>query len=152
MSRPRFARRLRGPRALTLAFAPRLILPLSGDVRFLLPLTRLRPAGARSPRSDRIVGAKDLLIDTTNREIAQVEDCASVAFRSRLRGKRLHNCILDSSGIPTIAVLSYLVKPYDVHQMRCYPASTRIKYVASYEAEGSATANSRRLRFDSFRR
>ena len=30
MSRPRFARRVRGPRALTLAFAPRLILQLSG--------------------------------------------------------------------------------------------------------------------------
>jgi hypothetical protein len=30
VSRPRFARRVRGPRALTLAFAPRLIIQLSG--------------------------------------------------------------------------------------------------------------------------
>ena len=35
MSRPRFARRIRGRRALTLAFAPRLIIPLSGACQIL---------------------------------------------------------------------------------------------------------------------
>ena len=34
MSRPRFARRVRGLRALTLAFAPRLIIQLSGECQF----------------------------------------------------------------------------------------------------------------------
>jgi hypothetical protein len=33
VSRPRFARRVRGRRALTLAFAPRLIIQLSGECR-----------------------------------------------------------------------------------------------------------------------
>ena len=35
MSRPRFARRVRGRRALTLAFAPRLIIQLSGECQIL---------------------------------------------------------------------------------------------------------------------
>jgi len=34
VSRPRFARRVRGRRALTLAFAPRLIIQLSGGCHF----------------------------------------------------------------------------------------------------------------------
>ena len=46
MSRPRFARRVRGRRALTLAFAPRLIIQLSGGCQIsMLPRTvcPLRP-------------------------------------------------------------------------------------------------------------
>ncbi len=35
MSRPRFARRVRGRRALTLAFAPRLIIQLSGGCQIV---------------------------------------------------------------------------------------------------------------------
>jgi hypothetical protein len=47
VSRPRFARRVRGRRALTPAFAPRLIIQLSRDVRFLVLRTGLRPESMR---------------------------------------------------------------------------------------------------------
>ena len=40
MSRPRFARRVRGRRALTLAFAPRLIIQLSGGCQILTSTNR----------------------------------------------------------------------------------------------------------------
>ena len=40
MSRPRFARRIRGRRALTLAFAPRLIIQLSGGCHILTSTNR----------------------------------------------------------------------------------------------------------------
>jgi hypothetical protein len=40
VSRPRFARRVRGRRALTLAFAPRLIIQLSGGCQILTSTNR----------------------------------------------------------------------------------------------------------------
>ena len=40
MSRPRFARRVRGRRALTLAFAPRLIIQLSGECQIFTSTNR----------------------------------------------------------------------------------------------------------------
>ena len=40
MSRPRFARRVRGRRALTLAFAPRLIIQLSGGCQIFTSTNR----------------------------------------------------------------------------------------------------------------
>jgi hypothetical protein len=40
VSRPRFARRVRGQRALTLAFAPRLIIQLSGGCQILTSTNR----------------------------------------------------------------------------------------------------------------
>ena len=43
MSRPRFARRVRGHRALTLAFAPRLIIQLSGGCQISSSTNRAPP-------------------------------------------------------------------------------------------------------------
>ena len=43
MSRPRFARRVRGRRALTLAFAPRLIIQLSGGCQISSSTNRAPP-------------------------------------------------------------------------------------------------------------
>ena len=43
MSRPRFARRVRGRRALTLAFAPRLIIQLSGGCQISSSTNRPPP-------------------------------------------------------------------------------------------------------------
>jgi hypothetical protein len=43
VSRPRFARRVRGPRALTLAFAPRLIIQLSGACQISSSTKRASP-------------------------------------------------------------------------------------------------------------
>jgi hypothetical protein len=40
VSRPRFARRVRGQRALTLTFAPRLIIQLSGGCQILTSTSR----------------------------------------------------------------------------------------------------------------
>ena len=45
MSRPRFARRVRGRRALTLAFAPRLIIQLSGGCQISSSTNRAPPRG-----------------------------------------------------------------------------------------------------------
>ena len=53
MSRPRFARRVRGRRALTLAFAPRLIIQLSGGCQILTSTNR-------APRQSRIAVGEDL--------------------------------------------------------------------------------------------
>jgi hypothetical protein len=47
VSRPRFARRLRGRRALTLAFAPRLIIQLSGGCQ-ISPSTKRAPPRVQS--------------------------------------------------------------------------------------------------------
>jgi len=52
VSRPRFARRVRGRRALTLAFAPRLIIQLSGGCQ-ILTSTNGAPR-----RGDPLLGAK----------------------------------------------------------------------------------------------
>jgi hypothetical protein len=46
VSRPRFARRVRGRRALTLAFAPQLIIQLSGGCQILTALSTYRAARA----------------------------------------------------------------------------------------------------------
>jgi hypothetical protein len=43
VSRPRFARRVRGRRALTLAFAPRLIIQLSGGCQISISTNRAPP-------------------------------------------------------------------------------------------------------------
>jgi len=42
MSRPRFARRIRGRRALTLAFEPRLVIQLSGGCQILTSTNLVR--------------------------------------------------------------------------------------------------------------
>jgi hypothetical protein len=77
VSRPRFARRVRGRRALTLAFAPRLIIQLSGGCQILLPRTGLRAeslseeiwdlrktcSNKHSPTSMRIITYSDLHLE-----------------------------------------------------------------------------------------
>jgi putative SOS response-associated peptidase YedK len=41
-------------------------------------------------------------------------------------------------GMTNIEAISEMLKPYDARQMRCYPISTRINYVANDDAECSA--------------
>jgi putative SOS response-associated peptidase YedK len=41
-------------------------------------------------------------------------------------------------GMTNVEAVSEMLKPYDARQMRCYPVSTRINYVANDDAECSA--------------
>jgi len=74
VSRPRFARRLRGRRALTLAFAPRLIIQLSGGCQILVLRTELRPS--RTAIGCRLAAAERRLP-----EGAEVKKEAVIGFR-----------------------------------------------------------------------
>ena len=60
MSRPRFARRVRGRRALTLAFAPRLIIQLSGGCQIFTSTNR-------GSAPSRIAGGSPLDIETVQK-------------------------------------------------------------------------------------
>ena len=42
------------------------------------------------------------------------------------------------SGMTNVEAVSEMLKPFDARMMRCYPASTRINYVANDDAECSA--------------
>jgi putative SOS response-associated peptidase YedK len=41
-------------------------------------------------------------------------------------------------GMTNVEAVSEMLKPFDVHQMRCYPVSTRINYVANDDEACSA--------------
>jgi hypothetical protein len=98
VSRPRFARRVRGRRALTLAFAPRLIIQLSGGCQILTSTNR---APRRfEPLCVRVV--KGLCIVAT-----EAEDCISFPvpqnrklddFRGTRIGVELVTDVLARSG------------------------------------------------------
>jgi hypothetical protein len=76
VSRPRFARRVRGRRALTLAFAPRLIIQLSGGCQILTSTNRV----PHRFEPLRVRAVKGLCIVAT-----EAEDCISFPVPQNLK-------------------------------------------------------------------
>jgi hypothetical protein len=81
VSRPRFARRLRGHRALTLAFSPRLIIPPSGGCRVPVPRNAL-------PQVESLLIAIVLLDIETVQQIAVVGDLVLEKYVFKRSNKR----------------------------------------------------------------